>query len=40
MQKGHIIIDFQPPLSNEFSRDKVLDKVQDSIETATNKLFD
>ena len=40
MQKGHIIIDFQPPLSINLSRDEVLDKVQDSIETATNKLFD
>jgi len=40
MQKGNIIIDFQPPLSNNLNRDVVLDKVQVSIETATNKLFD
>jgi hypothetical protein len=40
MQKGHIIIDFQPPLSNNLNRDEVIDKVQVSIETATNKLFD
>ena len=40
MQKGNIIIDFQPPLRNNLSREEVLDKVQASIETATNKLFD
>ena len=40
MQKGHIIIDYQPPLSINLSRDEVLDIVQNSIETATNKLFD
>ena len=40
MQKGHIIIDFQHPLSANLSRKEVLVKVQDSIETATNKLFD
>ena len=39
MQKGHIIIDFQPPLSNNLSRNEVLDKVQASIEPATNRLF-
>ena len=40
MQKGHIIIDFQHPLSNNLSKEEVLVKVQASIETATNKLFD
>ena len=39
MKKGHIIIDFQTPLSNNLSRDEVLHKVQASIESATNKLF-
>ena len=39
MQKGHIIIDFQPPLNNNLSRDEVLNNVKISIETATNKLF-
>ena len=40
MQKGHIIIDFQPPLSSNLNRKEVLDKVRESIETATNELFD
>ena len=40
MQKGNIIIDFQPSLSNNLSRNEALEKVQTSIETATNKLFD
>ena len=40
MQKGHIIIDFQPPLSSNLNRKEVLDKVRASIETATNELFD
>ena len=39
MEKGHIIIDFQHPLSNNLSKEEVLVKVQASIETATNKLF-
>ena len=39
MRKGHIIIDFQQALSSNLSKDEVLVKVQTSIETATNKLF-
>ena len=39
MQKGHIIIDIQPHIESHLDRNKVLKKVKESIETATNKLL-
>ena len=40
IKKGHIVIEFLPQIDIGLNKREVLDKVEDSIESATNKLLD
>ena len=39
MNKGHIIIDIQPPINDNLPKKEVFEKVKQSIETASDKLL-
>jgi 1-acyl-sn-glycerol-3-phosphate acyltransferase len=40
IKKGHIVIEFLPQIDIGLDKREVLNKVEDSIESATNKLLD